>query len=290
MRRICLMSRLGARLGLAVVLTAGIVVANGAAAGAAGYTCFGKPATRVLTSPAALEVYPGEHAVVVMIGSGNDYVYDPFTDPYAYAPGVPLDNVEHRSESDPYSDDPPDTNLVCTGAGNDVVMGVGTVDTGAGDDFVEDGRLVDLGAGADRLENWHCAPATIHGGDGDDWIMSSWDSHMPAGNEGISEPADEECPGAGDLVSGDAGNDTLYGGDGQDTITGGPATDAIYGGLGSDTLEGWAGDDTVTGDEGDDTLDGGSGTDRCLAGAELPAGSDTFVKCESTPPAPMSRG
>ena len=70
-----------------------------------------------------------------------------------------------------------------------------------------------------------------HGGDGDDYLKSSSDSHI--------------------YNSGNA----------RDIIVGGNGNDTIIGGLGGDTLRGNAGNDFIMGRAGADWIEGGSGID-----------------------------
>lgn len=60
-----------------------------------------------------------------------------------------------------------------------------------------------------------------------------------------------------DMITGDAGPNSLFGGPGNDTISGAAGDDKLYGG---------AGDDSLDGGDGTDALDGGAGTDTCLNG------------------------
>jgi hypothetical protein len=91
-------------------------------------------------------------------------------------------------------------------------------------------------------------PATVHGGDGADWLR---------GDVGT------------DVFYGDGGRDKLEGWKGNDTLDGGDGDDELDGALGSDTLQGGAGNDllhpddynepsadVVDGGPGDDTIDG----------------------------------
>ncbi len=81
-----------------------------------------------------------------------------------------------------------------------------------------------------------------------------------------------------DIIRGGSGNDTLYGGGFHDVIRGDSGDDTIYGGEGNDTLLGDSGDDEIYGGEGDDHLLGGSGNDSLTGGA----GSDTFLFSTNT--------
>ena len=78
---------------------------------------------------------------------------------------------------------------------------------------------------------------------------------------------------AGMMISGEAGDDTIYTGMGDDVLDGGEGDDALYGGHGIDSLSGGAGDDTIFGGSGDDTIFGGAGDD-VMWGEE---GDDRFI-------------
>ena len=81
-----------------------------------------------------------------------------------------------------------------------------------------------------------------------------------------------------DLLTGDAGansingfsgDDTIYGEGGVDQLIGGGGSDTLYGGAAADTLEGGAGDDILVGGSGADTLiGGGNGTNGDTASYE----------------------
>lgn len=68
------------------------------------------------------------------------------------------------------------------------------------------------------------------------------------------------------MLSGGAGDDTIFGGTGDDTINGGTDKDTLHGDAGADVLAGDAGDDSLWGDDGNDTLAGGAGTDTLVGG------------------------
>jgi Ca2+-binding RTX toxin-like protein len=87
----------------------------------------------------------------------------------------------------------------------------------------------------DTLRNLTTIPAVMQGGSGDDRIE--------AGNA---------VGGTVNILSGDAGADTLVGG---------THTDRLFGGSGMDTLNGGDGNDVLDGGPDNDTLTGGPGTD-----------------------------
>jgi len=64
-----------------------------------------------------------------------------------------------------------------------------------------------------------------------------------------------------DSIFGADGNDTIKGSYGKDILWGDDGDDKLYGGSGSDMLNGGAGNDTLRGGNGDDLLIGGEGAD-----------------------------
>jgi Ca2+-binding RTX toxin-like protein len=87
------------------------------------------------------------------------------------------------------------------------------------------------GSGADTLVGRDNFTDTVLGGGGDDSLLTYL--------------------GTPEVMSGDAGNDTLEGGAGDDLLLGGADSDSLIGGGGADTLEGGAGADTFVVDEFD---------------------------------------
>ncbi len=67
-----------------------------------------------------------------------------------------------------------------------------------------------------------------------------------------------------DILSGDAGNNSIAGNDGNDVINGNDGNDYLYGGAGNDVIAGGAGNDIIRGGNGDDQLNGGPGADTFI--------------------------
>jgi len=101
----------------------------------------------------------------------------------------------------------------------------------------------------------------------------------------LPEENSEEYPefGAGSVVFGETGDDTMIGQDAGDVLFGDEGQDSLYGQDGQDQLFGGAGDDLLSGGEGDDflttetadgsdTLFGGSGDDTLHALGETDSG------------------
>lgn len=89
----------------------------------------------------------------------------------------------------------------------------------------------------DTVTNLTPIPAVIHGGPGGDAIT--------AGNA---------VGGTSNIVTGDAGVDTLNGGSGLDRLLGGAGTDRLFGNGSNDTLDGGPGADVMNGGDGGDTF------------------------------------
>ena len=66
----------------------------------------------------------------------------------------------------------------------------------------------------------------------------------------------------GDVLTGDANDNSFYGDDGNDTLTGGAGNDWLDAGAGNDSLLGGIGSDQLSGGAGNDTIDGGDGRDH----------------------------
>ena len=77
----------------------------------------------------------------------------------------------------------------------------------------------------------------------------------------------------GDSVTGSLQVDTIYGNAGNDALGGGGGADYIYGGDGDDTIDGGDGSDILYGDAGNDTISGGGGNDQIWADNDFVADS-----------------
>lgn len=89
------------------------------------------------------------------------------------------------------------------------------------------------------------------------------------GNDVLGGRAGDDLISGGygdDNIDGSAGNDSLSGDDGDDVVQGNDGHDQIAGGAGNDSLTGHMDDDTLLGDDGDDSLIGGAGNDSLLGG------------------------
>jgi len=84
-------------------------------------------------------------------------------------------------------------------------------------------------------------------------------------------PFNVSIPGAGQMVGGGVGDDTVSGSEGDDILIGFDGEDTLKGGDGDDRLYGLNDNDTLMGGKGDDLLNGGNGFDT----ADYASGSGT---------------
>lgn len=166
--------------------------------------------------------------------------------------------------------------------GNDTIDGAGGNDNLYGDDGDD---IIYGGAGNDNI--WGGAGADqIDGGTGTDTLRYTDDNTgmtinltTGVGSGGYAQGdtytnIENVFAGNGDdIITGDAGRNTIRGYGGNDIIHGGDDKDNIDGGKGDDILYGGASDDTLNGDDGNDILYGGDGIDTLTGGD----GADTFV-------------
>lgn len=115
--------------------------------------------------------------------------------------------------------------------------------------------VINFGAGNDKLyTNYGVRGLTVNGGDGDDYLLGSWNADViDAGN-------------GHDYVHARPGNDRVFGRAGNDTMIGCLGNDSLHGALGNDLISGAAGDDNLFGDGGNDSLYGVDGNDNIHGG------------------------
>ncbi|WP_428842131.1 Hint domain-containing protein [Planktotalea frisia] len=244
-------------------------------------------------------------------GDGDDTInagVDTFTDYVGNDPNLPITDSGITFVTDPSQDDGRDT--VFGGAGNDFITtgdDADSIDGGDDNDTIFagiDDDTVRGGAGDDSIEGGHGAD-TIPFGDGDDYIDAGHTSTVTLFEDepDATEPVGLELNDR-DVVTGGAGNDTIFGGDDDDILSGGNGNDSIDGGIDEDTIDGQngndvliggdgddsvlggAGTDSITGDDGSDTIDGGSGNDTITGGADADnifggAGEDSIIGATS---------
>ncbi len=159
-----------------------------------------------------------------------------------------------------------------------------TLSGGAGMDYLFAGAGNDsLDGGADRdfLEG-HDGNDTLLGGDGDDVLDGGAGADSIDGGAGIDVLTYESSSaavtidiGAGTVSGGDADGDAFTGievfegsnlAGAGDHITGSAGDDAAFGLAGDDRLDGLGGNDFLSGGAGNDTLDGGTGADTLAGG------------------------
>lgn len=189
------------------------------------------------------------------------------------------------------------------GLGNDTIFGFGesnstTIDLantlygGAGNDQMTGGTGADLmyGEQDNDVLSGGLGADTMDGGAGNDMLSAStnyWDYSDTsanvltgsAGNDTLYGSAGNDTLSGGtendyltgndgnDSISGDAGADNLNGGNGNDILRGGADNDYLSGGVGNDNLIGDDGNDNLSGDDGNDTLNGSAGNDTIQGGA-----------------------
>lgn len=107
--------------------------------------------------------------------------------------------------------------------------------------------------------------SSFFGGDGNDTL----DARAGDGNVLRGDAGDDSIQGAAgfDDINGNMGNDTAYGGLGGDWVVGGKDSDLLFGEAGDDVVYGNMGNDTVSGGDGADIVRGGQNDDVVSGGA-----------------------
>jgi hypothetical protein len=266
--------------------------------------------TAIQTLTPASPANPGNDAVVILGGSGNDTFYG--TDGVDYIDG----------NNSPAFPSATDSDTLHGRGGNDFLFGRGgndTLDGGAGNDALDGGAGIDTANGygnaatiVDSAGTW-----TVHDGSDVDTLTSvekvvinGHNTWLVGGGGFATIQAAIDAAGTGDTVLvangtyagnvtlksgitlvgeseagvlwGEGGNDQINGGIGDDSVSGGDGDDMLGGGDGSDIVVGDAGNDTLFGEGGDDHMNGGVGNDILIGGDgndELGGGTgnDTLV-------------
>lgn len=174
------------------------------------------------------------------------------------------------------------SDIIISGAGNDVLIGGGMTAAGATtgtSDRIWGGDGDDTIWGDDYLDTVSATGGeggndTLYGADGDDTVMSQGGSDISYGGLGNDVIWSDQSDWAL-ATSPVMGNDTIYGGDGDDYILdlGGrnslsvtTSVDLVYGGLGNDVISVFAGNDTIDAGSGDDVVWAGPGNDTVTGG------------------------
>ena len=116
------------------------------------------------------------------------------------------------------------------------------------------------------------APATYHGGLGNDSLTGGYADDVLYGDDGNdiligSRANDQLSGGAGnDYADGRLGDDLVRGGDGNDRLKGDPGNDILLGEMGRDRLRGGGGNDILIGSQEADRLYGEGGRDLLVGG------------------------
>ncbi|MEZ5446102.1 MAG: calcium-binding protein [Gammaproteobacteria bacterium] len=132
------------------------------------------------------------------------------------------------------------------------------VDAGAGRDTFYFGER----AKNDSVDHFDLSALTLHGGEGDDYVLTYYFDRYPGGTyDDISDTS-----GFGPRAFGDAGNDYMEGTSLAEYFDGGTGHDVVKGYAGGDVANGGTGNDWIDGGAGSDVLVGGEGDDRLLAG------------------------
>jgi Ca2+-binding RTX toxin-like protein len=148
--------------------------------------------------------------------------------------------------------------------GNDILYGQGGNDRlfgGLGDDSLHGGLgadVMDGGAGTDTVSYTGSAAVTVDLRDRGFGGQAEGDTYFNIENVFGSS--------FGDVLLGNADNNTLSGWDGNDQLFGDFGNDTLKGDVGHDRLDGGFGNDTLIGGAGNDTLSGGDGSDTFVFG------------------------
>ncbi|NNL72228.1 MAG: hypothetical protein HKP29_02585, partial [Silicimonas sp.] len=184
---------------------------------------------------------------------------------------------------------------VFAGSGNDLISG------GNGDDVIYDGAGNDTIFGNADHDTFYLGTGAsdgsdvVDGGTGIDTIIEDLSSATPGStsiyvNLTTGTHFRQETPGTGvdtlqgienftligpvegtiigssvaNLLTSDAGDDSLNGFAGDDTLSSGDGADTLIGGAGADLLYAGDGDDLIFVDDAGDIVDGGAGSDRVI--------------------------
>jgi Ca2+-binding RTX toxin-like protein len=165
------------------------------------------------------------------------------------------------------------------GARNDVIISNGSGDFrgGGGNDVffaaLSASEILDGGSGIDTLN--------LESSD-EDFVLDMTTGETPRPGQSYIGFEHVTSGGGGDVITGNAADNTLFGGRGVDNLDGRGGQDLLIGSIGDDVLVGGnhndrlfgnTGDDTLEGDDGEDRLSGGDGNDDLIGGN----GNDVFA-------------
>ncbi|WP_103333614.1 Hint domain-containing protein [Pseudotabrizicola formosa] len=226
----------------------------------------------VYAGPGDDVVYGEDGADMIFGGGGRDEVYggegDDLIDTRADFPQPDIDYPGlYPADADPFNN----RDSVYGGAGNDTIFTGDDADLiygGTGNDYIDAGVDNDTVYGGDGDDTIIGSEGndSIDGGLGDDLVYGGLDLSFPDAINIPNDAGDLRPMNNADIITGGAGNDTLYGMDDNDTLFGGDGNDLLYGGVDNDLIYGDAGDDTLYGEHGNDTLYGGIGNDGLFGG------------------------
>lgn len=222
----------------ALLATAGLAAAPAHAGTApATPTCFGRTVTIMGTPGDDTLIGQGGVSDVIYGGGGDDYISGGdfyFGDAF---PGNAPDYLCGGQGNDNVNGSPGDDHLN-GGDGNDRVRGWSGSDVESGNDgndIVGSGSFADLDV----------RPDVMRGGNGVDQIIGDWGNDRLEGGPGPDSIFDQECDST--TIHGNGGDDYIQ--SYQSSFAGEPCTD--FGDLQGDLITGNAGDDTVDGSPAD---------------------------------------
>jgi Ca2+-binding RTX toxin-like protein len=196
--------------------------------------------------------------------AGNDTVTLPVDAAAATAAGYDPAQTFHGGDG---------SDVITGGSLNDIIFGDAGSDRligGAGDDTLSGGigndtliggpgnDMLDGGAGIDTVDYGAAAAAVT--------VDLGLGTATGEGNDTLLNFEIVKGSRFNDIITGDAGDNTLSGSSGNDILHGGAGNDTLSGGSGTDQLFGDAGNDTLTWDSAD-KFDGGTGFDTVDATA-----------------------
>ena len=197
--------------------------------------------------------------------AGGDAVGDTFID---------IERVDgSETQADNLTGDALDNILFGYGGGDTLSGGDGNdyLDGGTGDDMLNGGEGNDVfvgGAGSDTLNGGNGLDTANYNASASGVNINLATNSISGGDAAGDTLIDiEHVYGSvvsGDMITGDANNNTLFGFGGVDILSGGLGNDYLDGGSANDVLDGGEGNDVVVGGSGADTLTGGLGLDTLL--------------------------
>ena len=180
---------------------------------------------------------------------------------FTIANGVVIENASGGSGNDTLTGNSA-ANILTGNGGNDTING------GGGDDVaVFAGNQSDYAVTDNSGGSWTVRDLRSGSPDGTDTLTGVEILRFADGDYG------DPTPPAGEVITGDDGDNTITGTAGNDTINAGGGADTVRAGAGNDIVNGEVGHDRLFGEDGDDVMDGGTGRDFLAGGA----GADELI-------------